>query len=49
MKGKMDVAVLGIGKMGATHVKSAKASPYVNQIYGYEPDAGSFQTAPNSS
>lgn len=39
MMKKMDVAVLGIGKMGATHVESMKASPYVNQIYGYEPDA----------
>ena len=35
---KIDVAVLGIGKMGETHAKAAKESAYVNQIYGYEPD-----------
>ena len=35
---KIDVAVLGIGKMGETHAKAAKESPYVNKIYGYEPD-----------
>ncbi|MCF6174884.1 MAG: Gfo/Idh/MocA family oxidoreductase [Victivallaceae bacterium] len=39
MKNKIDVAVLGIGRMGITHVEAAKASPYVNKIYGYEPDA----------
>ena len=32
------VAVLGLGQMGATHVEAAQASPYVSQIYGYEPD-----------
>ena len=36
---QIDIAVLGIGKMGATHVEAAKASPYVRKIYGYEPDA----------
>ena len=36
---KIDIAVLGLGKMGATHVGAAKASPHVNKIYGYEPDA----------
>lgn len=36
---KIDVAVLGVGGMGGTHVKAAKASPYVNRIVGYEPDA----------
>ena len=35
---KFDVAVLGIGQMGSTHVNAAKASPYVRNIYGYEPD-----------
>ena len=35
---KIDVAVLGLGGMGKTHVEAAKASPYVNKIYGYEPD-----------
>lgn len=35
---KFDVAVLGIGQMGATHVGAAKASPCVKNIYGYEPD-----------
>ena len=34
----MDVAVLGLGGMGGTHVGAAKASPYVRNIYGYEPD-----------
>lgn len=37
MEKKIDVAVLGIGGMGGTHVRAAKASPYVNKIYGYEP------------
>ena len=35
---KIDVAVLGLGGMGETHTGAAKASPYVNKIYGYEPD-----------
>ena len=35
---KIDVAVLGLGGMGGTHVGAAKDSPYVNKIYGYEPD-----------
>jgi len=35
---KIDVAVLGLGGMGNTHVGAAKASPYVNNIHGYEPD-----------
>jgi predicted dehydrogenase len=39
MKNKIDVAVLGLGGMGSTHVGAAKASPYVDKIYGYEPDA----------
>ncbi len=34
----MDVAVLGLGGMGETHVKAMRASPYVGTIYGYEPD-----------
>lgn len=38
MKNKIDVAVLGLGGMGGTHVAAAKASPYVRKIYGYEPD-----------
>jgi len=38
MKNKIDVAVLGLGSMGATHVGAAKVSPYVNRIIGYEPD-----------
>jgi len=36
---KIDVAVLGLGGMGTTHVGATKASPYVNRIIGYEPDA----------
>ena len=35
---KFDVAVLGLGRMGGTHAEAAKASPYINRIYGYEPD-----------
>ncbi len=35
---KIDVAVLGLGGMGETHVKAAKSSPYVNRIYGHEPN-----------
>ncbi|MDD3704255.1 MAG: Gfo/Idh/MocA family oxidoreductase [Victivallaceae bacterium] len=38
MKTQIDVAVLGLGNMGKTHVGAAKESPYVNRIYGYEPD-----------
>ncbi len=34
----MDVAVIGLGGMGATHVGAAKESPYVNRVYGYEPE-----------
>lgn len=39
MGAKFDVAVLGLGGMGGTHVNAAKASPHVAKIYGYEPDA----------
>ncbi len=39
MTNKIAVAVLGLGGMGGTHVRAAKASPYVNRIIGYEPDA----------
>lgn len=35
---KFDVAVLGLGGMGKTHTEAAKSSPYVDKIYGYEPD-----------
>ncbi len=35
---RIDVAVLGLGGMGKTHVEAAKASPYVGKIYGYEPE-----------
>lgn len=35
---QIDIAVLGMGKMGETHVRAAQASPYVHKIYGYEPD-----------
>ena len=35
---QIDVAVLGLGRMGQTHADAAKESPYVNRIYGYEPD-----------
>ena len=39
MKKKIDVAILGLGRMGETHVGAAKASPYVGDIIGYEPDS----------
>ena len=35
---KINVAVIGLGGMGATHVQAAKSSPFVDLIYGYEPD-----------
>jgi predicted dehydrogenase len=35
---KIDIAVLGMGKMGLTHVKAALASPFVRKVYGYDPD-----------
>ncbi len=35
---KFDVAVIGLGGMGGTHVGAAKASPHVGKIYGFEPD-----------
>ena len=35
---KIDVAVLGLGGMGTTHVEAAKESPYAGRVYGYEPD-----------
>jgi len=38
MKTTIDVAVLGLGAMGQTHVEAAKESPHVRTIYGYEPD-----------
>jgi predicted dehydrogenase len=40
MNEKINVAVIGLGGMGGTHVGAAKASPYVDRIYGYEPDPG---------
>jgi predicted dehydrogenase len=36
---KIDVAVLGLGEMGATHVKAAKDSPLIQRVLGYEPVA----------
>lgn len=38
MEKKIDVAVLGLGGMGSTHVNAAKESQYVNRVIGYEPD-----------
>ena len=34
---KINVAVLGLGEMGTTHVEAAKESPFVEKIVGYEP------------
>lgn len=39
MTDKIKVAVLGLGGMGKTHVEAALESPYINGVYGYEPDA----------
>lgn len=39
MNPRIDVAVLGLGGMGATHVKAAQESPWVRNVFGYEPDA----------
>lgn len=38
MRPQIDVAVLGLGGMGKTHVGAAKESPYIRNIYGYEPE-----------
>ncbi|NOY74298.1 MAG: Gfo/Idh/MocA family oxidoreductase [Kiritimatiellaeota bacterium] len=38
MNEKIDVAVLGLGGMGGTHVNAAKDAPFVDGIIGYEPD-----------
>lgn len=38
MDQKINLAVLGLGEMGETHVKAAQASPYVDKIIGYEPE-----------
>ena len=38
MKNKISVAILGLGRMGGAHVFAAKASPYIDDIIGYEPD-----------
>jgi len=34
----MNVAVLGLGVMGGSHAAAVKESPYVDKIFGYEPD-----------
>ena len=47
MSSKIDVAVLGLGGMGKTHVGAAKASPYVERIYGV--DATPELTARNAT
>ncbi len=38
MSEKINVAVLGLGNMGKTHVKAAVASPWVDKIIGFDPD-----------
>ena len=38
MNNEIDVAVIGLGGMGGTHVEAVKESPYVGKIYGYEPE-----------
>ena len=39
MSQQINVAILGLGGMGETHVKAAQSSPYVKNIIGYEPDS----------
>ncbi len=34
----IDAAILGIGYMGGIHLAAAEESPYINKVYGYEPD-----------
>lgn len=36
---QIGAAVLGIGNMGGQHVESAKDSPWIDKVIGYEPDA----------
>lgn len=36
---QIGAAVLGIGRMGATHVQAAKDSQWIDKVIGYEPDA----------
>lgn len=37
MTRKLNVAILGLGGMGGTHVGAAKESPFIENITGYEP------------
>ncbi len=37
MVNKFDVAVLGLGGMGRTHIGAAISSPHVGRIYGFDP------------
>ncbi len=39
MQNTIGAAVLGLGKMGATHVKAALESPYIDKLIGYEPES----------
>jgi predicted dehydrogenase len=34
----LSAAVLGLGQMGTAHVESAKASPYIEKVIGYDPN-----------
>ena len=34
----MNAAVIGVGQMGGTHVEAALESPFIDKVYGYEPD-----------
>lgn len=35
---RINAAIIGLGGMGKTHVSAAKKSPFVDKVYGYEPD-----------
>ena len=40
MNEKINVGILGLGHMGKTHVGAAIASPWVDEITGFDPDKG---------
>jgi len=35
---KINVAILGLGRNGAGHLRAIRNSPHVGKIYGYEPE-----------
>jgi len=45
MADKIDVAVIGLGGMGNTHLAAAFASPFAGRVYGYDPDPEKAEAA----